>query len=108
MNYLLQFLVSGGIVVGAVYLSNTIDQKWAGLIVALPLSTLLAYIFLSMGDSGENHQQYLLSALLFAVPALIFIGSLYFFSDKTNFVVNILIGVAVFTPFALLANKIIG
>jgi uncharacterized membrane protein (GlpM family) len=88
---ILQFIISGSIVVLATYLSPKIGQKWAGLIVAAPLLTLLTFIFLSVESSNTHLRDYLVAALIYMVPAAIFIGSLIIFSDRLHFIPNILV-----------------
>jgi uncharacterized membrane protein (GlpM family) len=91
-----QFIISGSIVVLANYVSPKLGQKWAGLIVAAPLLTLLTFIFLSMNPSSGSLQNYLTSALIFMVPAAGFIACLLLFSTRLNFIANIMASFCVF------------
>lgn len=97
----LQFVISGSIVVGATYLASHVNQKWAGLLVAAPLLTLITYIFLSLNSSQGDLKQYLLSALLFMIPAALFIASLYVLSGRLNFALNLFVSFIVYCAVVL-------
>lgn len=96
LKIVLQFVISGSIVVLATYLSPRVGQKWAGLLVAAPLLTLLTFIFLSIESADVSLKDYLVSALIYMVPAGAFITSLLIFSDKLHFVPNILVSFVVY------------
>lgn len=98
---ILQFVLSGAVVVGATLISKHFDSKWAGLLVALPIMTILGFIFISINSTATITQRYLLSAMIFMIPAAIYILSLYLLFGKVNLITNCLIsviplGVAVF------------
>jgi uncharacterized membrane protein (GlpM family) len=90
-------MISGAIVVLASYVSPKFGQKWAGLIVAAPLMTLLTFIFLSLDSKNGSLREYLLSALVYMIPAAVFILCLFLFSNRLNFVVNIAVSFCVFS-----------
>lgn len=101
VQIVLQFVLSGAVVVGATLLSKFIDSKWAGLLVALPTMTILGLIFISLNTTEAITQRYLISALIFMIPAAVYILSLYLLYGRcsllTNFLVSIIpFGVAVF------------
>lgn len=103
---LAQFIISGSIVVLASYVSPKFGQKWAGLIVAAPLLTLLTFIFLSLDSRNGNLHEYLISAVIFMIPAAIFILCLLLFSNRLNFVLNILVSFCVFWLAVLIIYKL--
>ena len=80
----LQFVLSGAVVVGASLIAKSMDAKWAGLLVALPVMTILGYIFIAMNNTPEVTHRYLVSALVFMIPAAIYIGSLYVLHGKMH------------------------
>ncbi|MCF7871997.1 hypothetical protein K9L97_03090 [Candidatus Woesearchaeota archaeon] len=90
---ILQFIISGAVVVGATLLSRTIDSKWSGLLVALPIMTILGLIFISMNPQLAVTQRYLLSALIFMIPAALYILSVYLLFGKVSLVTNLLISI---------------
>lgn len=105
LKIFLQFIISGFIVVLASYLANKIGQKWAGLLVAAPLLTLLTYVFLSMESSSTNYKEYLTSALIYMIPAAFFILSLLILSTRFNYLVNIGISFCVFAIVVVIIQK---
>lgn len=107
LKVLLQFLVSGSVVVIATYVSPKLGQKWAGLIVAAPLLTLLTFVFLSLNSSQHNLKSYLVSALIYMVPAALFIGCLLFFSVRLNFVINIIASFCIYAFAVFLTSRIL-
>ena len=106
VKILLQFVISGLIVVLATYLSPRIGQKWAGLIVAAPLLTLLTFVFLSLDHTNGSLREYLLSSLIFMIPAAAFILCLMLLSDRLNFVANIAVSFCVYGVVVLCLYKL--
>jgi len=97
----LQFIISGGVVVGATLLAKNIDSKWAGLLVALPIMTLLGLVFISNNVDVVNTQKYLLSAILFMIPAALYLLSVYLMYGRMPLIANCILstiplGIAVF------------
>ena len=103
---LLEFIISGIIVVAATLVAKQVDPKWSGLIVAAPLLSLLTYFFLSYQKEAVAIKQYLLAALLFMVPAAVFLGSLYLFSGKVPLGLNLLIGALLFSVVVFLVQGV--
>ena len=50
LKIFLQFVISGLVVVCATALGQRVGQKWARLLVAFPIWTILTYIFLSQDN----------------------------------------------------------
>jgi uncharacterized membrane protein (GlpM family) len=94
----IQFLISGFVVVGATIISKSFDSKWAGLLVALPVMTILGLIFISSNTNEIVTQRYLLSALIFMIPAAVYLFSIYFLFGKFSLLINCIIS---FIPFAI-------
>lgn len=105
-NLVLQFVVSGLVVVGATVLSKLVDSKWAGLLVALPIMTVLGFIFISTNSSYVITQRYLLSALLFMIPAAVYLLSLYLLLGKVNLFTNCLLSIIPFGITLFFAQKL--
>lgn len=103
---LAQFIISGSIVVLASYVSPKFGQKWAGLIVAAPLLTLLTFIFLSLDPQNGNLREYLTGAIIFMIPAALFILCLLLFSNRLHFALNIVASLCVFSLATLLIYKL--
>jgi uncharacterized membrane protein (GlpM family) len=102
---ILQFLLSGAVVVIATILSKSFDSKWAGLLVALPTMTILGLIFISINTTTTITQRYLLSALLFMIPAAVYILSVYMLFEKVNLVLNCLISIIPFGIVVFVIQK---
>jgi uncharacterized membrane protein (GlpM family) len=106
IKILFQFVISGLIVVLATYLSSKIGQKWAGLIVAAPLLTLLTFVFLSIDHSNGSLREYLASSLIFMIPAAAFILCLMLLSDRLNFIANIAASFCIYSVVVLCIYKL--
>jgi uncharacterized membrane protein (GlpM family) len=106
LKMIAQFIISGSVVVLASYISPKFGQKWAGLIVAAPLLTLLTFIFLSLDSRNNNLRDYLASALIFMIPAAIFIACLLLFSNRLHFVLNVMAGFCIFSLAVLCIYKL--
>ena len=107
LQIILQFIISGAVVVGATLLSKSFDSKWAGLLVALPIMTLLGFIFISMNTGATVTQRYLISALIFMLPAAIYILSLYLLFGKVNLVTNCLISIIPFGIVVFIIQRLL-
>lgn len=110
MNYLqiiLQFLLSGGVVVGATLLAKHLDSKWSGLLVALPAMTILGFIFITLNTDQATSQRYLISAALFMIPAATYIISLYILYPRTSIISSLIISIIPFGIVAYLIQKLI-
>ncbi len=105
LKLLLQFVVSGGVVVGATLLARHVDAKWAGLLVALPIMTILGYIFIQSSNSSADTTKYLQSALIFMVPAAVYIGSVLILHSKIGAFAALLLAIIPFAICAFIANK---
>ncbi|MCK5107141.1 MAG: hypothetical protein KAQ83_00260 [Nanoarchaeota archaeon] len=106
LNYLLQFLISGSVVVSATILSQYFDSKWSGLLVALPIMTLLGFIFISFNSNEVTTQRYLISALIFMIPAATYILSLYLLYGKLNLINNCLVSLIPLGIVVFLVQKL--
>ena len=110
MNYVtltIEFFIAGSIIVLARILAANIDPKWAGLIVALPIMTFMAYLLLLQNSTKEVVQKYLLSSIIFMIPAVIFLVSLYVLSKKVNTTTSIAISFMIFATSVFFIQKIL-
>jgi len=105
LQIILQFVIAGTIVVGATLISKSFDSKWAGLLVALPVMTILGFIFISINTTGTITQRYLLSALIFMIPAAVYILSLYLLFGRVSLVSNCLISIIPFGVVVFIIQK---
>lgn len=106
LKIILQFILSGAVVVLASQLATKVDQKWAGLLVAAPLMTLLTFVVLSVGNSDTNLKDYLGAALVYMIPAAFFVASLLVFSGRMHYILNIAVSFCVFVAVVLVIQKL--
>lgn len=107
LKLILQFLVSGGVVVAAGEFARRSNTKFAGLIVAMPLLTLLTFIFLVADKQKIDMHNYLMSALVFMVPAAVFIIGLLLLYPRTGTVLSIVGSTVFFATSALVVEWLI-
>jgi uncharacterized membrane protein (GlpM family) len=74
----LKFLLGGGIIVGVTLLAEHVDPKYGGILVAAPIITTLAIIFVSSEAGQSVARQLAIGAFWFAIPTLFFLLTLYF------------------------------
>lgn len=82
--FIIHFMVGGLIVALTVWLASFVHPKWAGLLAAAPVMTLISYVLMTIKLPKETVQSYMLYAVYFMIPAalciLIIWMSLYRFS----------------------------
>lgn len=106
INLIVQFVIAGLVVVGATLLAKHVDPKWSGLLVALPVMTIVALIFIQIGSSQYDVQKYLKSALLFMIPAAVYIASLLAINQKFGIYLSLIIAIIPFAVLAYIIQKI--
>lgn len=110
IHLIFQFIISGSIVVCATLISKNFDSKWSGLLVALPIMTILGYIFISLNTDNTDKiiaQRYLISALIFMIPAAIYILSLYLLNDKLPLYANLFLSIIPLGISVILLQRLI-
>lgn len=104
LKLIIQFVISGSVVVVATAIGQKVGQRWAGLLVAFPIWTILTYIFLNLSSKNISHHEYLISSLVFMIPAAIFIVSLLVF-NRLNLWLSLVSGLVCYSITAFLINK---
>jgi uncharacterized membrane protein (GlpM family) len=107
LNLVMQFVVAGSVVVGATVLAKHVDPKWSGLLVALPIMTIVALLFIQIGASQEDVQKYLKSALIFMIPAAIYIASILAINQKAGTIISLFIAIVPFILAVYAVQKLI-
>lgn len=110
MNYLnivLQFMISGAVVVIATFLSKNFDSKWGGLIAAAPHIITLTIIFVYLNTNIQNTQKLITSLSVFVVPVFIFLLVIYIFLPKTNLFLAVFFAYLAYFIFAAVMNLFI-
>lgn len=105
MQLVLEFFISGAVVVGAVLLSKYVDPKWAGFLVALPIMTLLGFLFISTQQGPGDVQKYLLSAVLFMVPAAAYLLSAYFLYGRVSTLTTLVVPIIPLVILTIVMQK---
>jgi len=74
---ILKFLIGGGVIVGVTLLSEQVNPKYGGILVAAPIITSLAILF-TWSEAGQaTTRQLVMGAFWFAIPTLLFLLVLY-------------------------------
>nr|WP_319377628.1 GlpM family protein [uncultured Methanoregula sp.] len=73
----LKFIVGGGVIVGVTFLAQQVDAKYAGILIAAPILTLLAFLFTYSESGLSTSRQLVIGAFWFAIPTLLFLLALY-------------------------------
>jgi uncharacterized membrane protein (GlpM family) len=110
MNYLqllLKFVIGGGTIVGATLLAKYVNPKWAGLLVAAPIASVLAFIFISMENELPITQKYLASSMCFMVPAFLFLLGIFISSYRFNLGMSFAFGSLIFILSTLVLQSFI-
>jgi uncharacterized membrane protein (GlpM family) len=73
----LKFIVGGSVIVGVTFLAQQGDAKYAGILIAAPILTLLAFLFTYSEGGLSTARQLIIGAFWFAIPTLLFLLALY-------------------------------
>ena len=73
----LKFLIGGGIIVGVTLLAEQVDLKYGDILVAAPIITTLAILFVYSDVGKAVARQLAIGAFWFAIPTLLFLLVLY-------------------------------
>lgn len=104
LKLIFQFLISGSVVVAATAIGQRVGQKWAGLLVAFPIWTILTYVFLVLGSKTSSYHEYLISSLVFMIPAAVFIASLLVL-HRLNLWLSLVGGLVCYSLVAFAINR---
>ena len=85
LNYLIQFILGGGIIVGMSILAKYFHPKYAALLYALPIQFTLAAIFIYFGTKEGTIQQLAQNSLFYILGFVAFIIAFYFLTKHFNF-----------------------
>ena len=110
MDYLylaLKFLIGGGIFVGVTLLAEHVDPKYGGILVAAPIITTLAILFV-YSDAGQSvARQLAIGAFWFAIPTLLFLLVLYLLMDRYPLIPSFGGAVLVWLAAVVAMNRVI-
>jgi uncharacterized membrane protein (GlpM family) len=105
LNYSIQFVVGGGIIVVMSILAKNFHPKYAALIYALPIQFTIAAIFIYLGTKQGTIQQLAQNSLFYILGFVIFIISFYFLTKNYNFWTSLGISYLIFFCITLIILK---
>jgi hypothetical protein len=103
--YIVQFIVSGGVVVGMSILASHANPKYAALLYAIPIQFILAAIFIYFGTKDGTVQNLVLHSLVYIIGLVVFMVAFYFMIRYTNFWLSLVVSLVIFTVISLIIFK---
>jgi len=94
MNYLFQFILGGGVVVGMSYLATHIDPKYSAILYGIPIQFLIAIIFINLGAKEGLILELTKQSIFYTLILISFLVLFYFLSKNFEFWTSIIIGLA--------------
>lgn len=85
LNYLIQFIIGGGIIVGMSILAKHAGPKYAALLYALPIQFTIAVVFIYFDANEGTVRQLAQDSLVFIVGFVGFIIAFYFLTRHFHF-----------------------
>ena len=85
LNYAIQFILGGGIIVGMNILASHTHPKYAALLYALPIQFTLAAIFVYLGTNQGTIQQLTQSSIIYVFAMIGFIILFYYLTKQFSF-----------------------
>ena len=80
LNYSIQFILGGGVIVGMSILAKHFHPKYAAILYALPIQFTLAAIFIYFGTEKGTIQQLAHNTIFYIIGLVGFIVAFYFLS----------------------------
>ncbi len=102
---LFKFLIGGGMVVGVTWLSQYVNPRYGGLLVAAPIVTTIAFIFTYLENGSQTTQQLVLASLSFMVPTLLFVLVLFLMMARFSFIPSLAVAYIVWIAGVLVLNQ---
>ena len=85
LNYLIQFVLGGGIIVLMSFLAKNFHPKYAALVYAIPIQFTLAAIFIYFGTNSGSIQELAKHSLYYTVAFVGFIVLFYLLMKHFSF-----------------------
>ena len=104
-NYIIQFVLGGGIIVGMNILAKNSHPKYASILYALPLQFTLAIVFIYLGTKEGTVAQLAYNSLFYTFGFVIFIIAFYFLIKLLNFWLSLGISYILFIVISLIIYK---
>lgn len=85
LNYIIQFVIGGGVIVGMSFLAEHYGGKYAAVLYAIPIQFTIAALFIYFNTGKSTIQELSLATIVSLVVIILFIGMFYMLSMKYNF-----------------------
>lgn len=104
MEFVKPFLLGGGIIAGAKYLSTKVDPAYAPLLSGAPTGIITTFFLLNQKDQNEYYRGYIVtSAVLTIAVFAIYFGTVYFKGISTNKIASF--GLVIWAVLAFIGVK---
>lgn len=105
---LIVFLAGGTMVAGTTYIAGLIDPRYGGILAVAPIITTVSFIFTSIQASQERTQALVLGSLIFIIPSVLFLLSLYLLLNRYGLIAAIIGSYGVWLVAVLIVAKLTG
>lgn len=79
---LLKFVAGGSVIIGMTLLAEHVAPRYGGMLAAAPIITTIAFLFTYSDAGKKTTRQLVISAFWFAIPAILFLLTLYFLMNR--------------------------
>jgi len=87
MEFIKPFLLGGGIIAGAKYLSTKVDPAYAPLLSGAPTGIITTFFLLNQKVQNEYYRGYIVTSTILTIAVIsIYLGTVYLKSVSTNVV----------------------
>ena len=105
LNYSIQFILGGGIIIGMNILAKYFHPKYAALLYALPIQFTLSAIFIYLGTKEGTVQQLAQNSLFYITGFVGFMIAFYFLIKHIDFWSSLGISYLLFIGITLIILK---
>lgn len=104
-NYIIQFVLGGGIIVGMDILAKNFNPKYASILYALPLQFTLAIIFIYLDSKEGTVAQLAYNSLFYTLGFVIFIVVFYLLIKYLSFWLSLGLSYSLFIIISLIIYR---
>ena len=101
INYILQFIIGGGTIVGMSFLAKNFDPKYAAFLYALPIQYTIALIFIHINSEKKGISELIKHNLSYSFIFITFLLMLFFLLKHFNFWPSLIISYFFFAIFMI-------
>ncbi|PKG33477.1 GlpM family protein [Methanoregula sp.] len=107
LQALVKFIVGGSIIVGVTYLAQQVNPKYGGILAAAPIITTIAFLFTYSEAGIDTTRQLVLGTFFFAIPSVIFLVALYFFTSRMGLLEGLAGAYGIWLASVLVVSRLI-